>query len=162
MLKKKLLRLKTIILAPTTILVEQLYVTFSDRLSRHGIVIASVSRLKSKKELRNIKDDWIRLKRELESGWFQWIQFPLPASVSIQSGLNTPRYPSLKGIMGAKKKEIKTTNKADLDLKDSLQKVTRIYNMETDKQTEFIDGDPDSQVARLLKILQTEVKVLGA
>ena len=109
-----------------------------------------------------VKENKIRVKRELESGWFQWVTLPLPACISIQSGINTPRYPSLRGIMGAKKKEIKTTNKADLDLKDSLQKVTRIYNMETDKQTEFIDGDPDSQVARLLKILQTEVKVLGA
>ena len=109
-----------------------------------------------------VKENKIRVKRELESGWFQWVTLPLPACISIQSGINTPRYPSLRGIMGAKKKEIKTTNKADLDLKDSLQKVTRIYNMETDKQTEFIDGDPDSQVARLLKILQTEVKVMGA
>ena len=36
------------------------------------------------------------------------MELPLPASISIQSGLNTPRYPSLKGIMGAKKKEIKS------------------------------------------------------
>ena len=50
----------------------------------------------------------IKVKRELESGWFQWVQLPLPASISIQSGLNTPRYPSLKGIMGAKKKRNKT------------------------------------------------------
>ncbi|MEC7747189.1 MAG: electron transfer flavoprotein subunit beta/FixA family protein, partial [Candidatus Neomarinimicrobiota bacterium] len=49
----------------------------------------------------------IRIKRELESGWFQWVKLPLPSSISIQSGLNTPRYPSLKGIMGAKKKEIR-------------------------------------------------------
>ena len=56
-----------------------------------------------------IKGDKIRVKRELESGWFQWVTLPLPACLSIQSGINTPRYPSLKGIMGAKKKEIKNT-----------------------------------------------------
>ena len=46
----------------------------------------------------------IRVKRELESGWFQWIELESPSSISIQSGINQPRYPSLKGIMGAKKK----------------------------------------------------------
>ncbi len=45
----------------------------------------------------------IKVKRELESGYFQWITMTLPASISVQSGCNTPRYPSLKGIMGAKK-----------------------------------------------------------
>ena len=53
-----------------------------------------------------LEEEYIKVKRELEAGWFQWVQLPLPASISIQSGLNTPRYPSLKGIMGAKKKEI--------------------------------------------------------
>ena len=56
----------------------------------------------------DVQDSAIRVKRELESGWFQWVKLPLPASISIQSGLNTPRYPSLRGIMGAKKKEIIT------------------------------------------------------
>ena len=41
----------------------------------------------------------IKVKRELEAGWFQWVSLSLPASITIQSGLNTPRYPSLKGIM---------------------------------------------------------------
>ena len=57
-----------------------------------------------------ISEKTIKIKRELESGWFQWVSLPIPASVSIQSGLNVPRYPSLKGIMGAKKKEIKPVN----------------------------------------------------
>ena len=54
----------------------------------------------------DIDQNKIRVKRELESGWFQWVELEFPASVSIQSGINQPRYPSLKGIMGAKKKEI--------------------------------------------------------
>ena len=52
-----------------------------------------------------IDKEKIRVKRELESGWFQWVTLRSPASVSIQSGINQPRYPSLKGIMGANKKE---------------------------------------------------------
>ncbi|SVB69677.1 uncharacterized protein METZ01_LOCUS222531, partial [marine metagenome] len=42
-----------------------------------------------------INENKIRVKRELESGWFQWVTVPLPACLSIQSGINTPRYPSL-------------------------------------------------------------------
>ena len=41
----------------------------------------------------DLSQDKIKVKRELESGWFQWVELPLPASISIQSGLNTPRYP---------------------------------------------------------------------
>ena len=57
----------------------------------------------------------IAIKQELEAGFFQNVRMTLPASITIQSGLNTPRYPSLKGIMGAKKKEIKTL---DIDSSD--------------------------------------------
>ena len=111
-------------------------------------------------EIQNDKS--IKVKRELESGWFQWTELDFPASLTIQSGINTPRYPSLKGIMGAKKKEIKTINKADVQLNESLQTVNRIYSLKTDKKTEFIEGEPDSQVARLMDVLRSEVKVLGA
>ena len=47
------------------------------------------------------------MKRELEGGWFQWIELPLPALLTIQSGINQLRYATLKGIMAAKKKEIR-------------------------------------------------------
>src|SRR6195256_4047022 len=49
----------------------------------------------------------LRVKRELEGGWFQWVAMPLPAVLTIQSGINQLRYATLKGIMAAKKKEIK-------------------------------------------------------
>ncbi len=47
------------------------------------------------------------MKRELEGGWFQWVSLPLPALLTIQSGINQLRYATLKGIMAAKKKEIR-------------------------------------------------------
>ena len=47
------------------------------------------------------------MKRELEGGWFQWVALPLPALLTIQSGINQLRYATLKGIMAAKKKEIR-------------------------------------------------------
>ena len=100
----------------------------------------------------------IKIKRELESGWFQWITMPLPASISIQSGLNSPRYPSLKGIMGAKKKDIKTV---DFDLQnETLQNIDTISIPNTSKQTEIIDCDTDQAVDRIVNILKSEIKVL--
>src|SRR5258708_10922909 len=53
-----------------------------------------------------VADGKMKLKRELETGWFQHLECPLPAVLSIQSGINKVRYATLKGIMAAKKKEI--------------------------------------------------------
>ena len=55
-----------------------------------------------------LQDSTLRVKRELEGGWFQWVAMPLPAVLTIQSGINQLRYATLKGIMAAKKKEVRT------------------------------------------------------
>ena len=99
----------------------------------------------------------IKVKRELESGWFQWVQLPLPASISIQSGLNTPRYPSLKGIMGAKKKEIKRIS-PDIVIKYA-QTIDKVFITQTSKQTEIIEEEVDVAVNRIVEILKSEIKV---
>lgn len=101
----------------------------------------------------------IKVKKELESGWFQWVTLPLPASISIQSGLNTPRYPSLKGIMGAKKKEIKIISFNDF-VSSSMQKIETVFLPETSKQTEYIEGSSDEITTRLVDILKKEIKVV--
>ena len=106
------------------------------------------------------KDSSLRVKRELESGWFQWVELPLPASISIQSGLNTPRYPSLKGIMGAKKKEIKVFSYSDIQSGGKSQNIEKISLPETTKKTEFIEGDAGEIVTRLVNILKNEIKVV--
>lgn len=99
----------------------------------------------------------IKVKRELEAGWFQWISLSLPASVTIQSGLNTPRYPSLKGIMGAKKKEIRVVEQPVSEGKQLLEKV---YVPQSEKKTLMIEGSVDQQVEKLMDIFQNEIKVL--
>jgi len=72
-------------------------------------------------------DGKLKLKRELEAGWFQWIECPLPAVLSIQSGINKVRYATLKGIMAAKKKEIATVTREALGVKtEPTQKVEKI------------------------------------
>lgn len=101
----------------------------------------------------------IKVKKELESGWFQWVTLPLPASISIQSGLNTPRYPSLKGIMGAKKKEIKIISFNDF-VSSPMQKIETVFLPETSKQTEYIEGSSDEIATRLVDILKKEIKVV--
>ena len=107
----------------------------------------------------NLENDYkIKIKRELESGWFQWITMPLPASISIQSGLNSPRYPSLKGIMGAKKKDIKVI---DYEMnKEPMQTIDNVSIPKSSKQTEIIDCDPEEAVDRIVDILKSEIKVI--
>ena len=102
----------------------------------------------------------IRIKRELESGWFQWVKLPLPSSISIQSGLNTPRYPSLKGIMGAKKKEIRVISASEHQFATRAQAIDQVFVPQTTKKTEVIEGNADTVVERIVEILKYDVKVL--
>jgi len=85
---------------------------------------------------------------------------PLPASISIQSGLNTPRYPSLKGIMGAKKKEIKLVSSSEISSGERSQSMDRIFVPTASKQTEKIEGEVDQTVGRVVEILKSELKVI--
>jgi len=104
----------------------------------------------------------MKLKRELEAGWFQWVELPLPAVLSIQSGINKPRYASLKGIMAAKKKEIATVDRASLGVPEArTQLVQRIYVPQKTKKTEFLTGQPKEIAAKLIEKLKHEARVLA-
>ncbi len=100
----------------------------------------------------------VRVKRELEAGWFQWYQMPTPASISIQSGLNQPRYATLKGIMNAKKKEIRKVTLADLSISKDLlapkQTVEKVYFPVKSKKTEIIEGSAKEAAAKLVTKLK--------
>ena len=98
----------------------------------------------------------IKVKRELESGYFQWITMTLPASISVQSGCNTPRYPSLKGIMGAKKKEIAEVK---FDKGDTFQSINRLYSPSKSKETIMIEGSTEDIVEQLVDVLKNEIKI---
>ena len=110
-----------------------------------------------------LNDGGIRVKRELESGFFQWVGLTLPAVLTIQSGINTLRYATLKGIMAAKKKEIKKLDATALGLStESLapkQEVRRVYFPEKTKQTQLIDGTPAEAAAKLIEKLKNEARV---
>src|SRR5215468_7987840 len=91
----------------------------------------------------------LRVKRELEGGWFQWVAMPLPAVLTIQSGINQLRYATLKGIMAAKKKEIK---KAAMPAGAAArQKIVALYTPEKGKKTQIIGGSPAEAAKELVR-----------
>jgi electron transfer flavoprotein beta subunit len=101
----------------------------------------------------------LRVKRELEGGWFQWVAMPLPAVLTIQSGINQLRYATLKGIMAAKKKEIK---KASLPAASAgKQKIASLYVPEKGKKTHLITGSPAEAAKELVRVLREDVRVIA-
>ncbi len=107
-----------------------------------------------------LTDGAIRVKRELEGGWSQWLTLPLPASLAIQTGINQPRYPTIKGIMGAKRKPIDTVAAADLAAPAPLQHLERLFVQQKEKRTVMIEGSPEEAAGRLADVLKNEIKVL--
>src|SRR5690242_8450402 len=100
----------------------------------------------------------LRVKRELEGGWFQWIAMPLPALLTIQSGINQLRYATLKGIMAAKKKEIrKVAMPAGLN---PTQEILSLALPTRAKQTRLIEGGPAQASQELVRKLREEARVL--
>ena len=104
-----------------------------------------------------VGDGQLRVKRELESGWFQWITMPTPALLTIQSGINQLRYATLKGIMAAKKKEIRTVTPESGVL--ARQKILNLYVPEKAKQTQLIDGSPAEAAKELVRVLREDARV---
>jgi electron transfer flavoprotein beta subunit len=100
----------------------------------------------------------LRVKRELEGGWFQWMSLPLPALLTIQSGINQLRYATLKGIMAAKKKEIRKI--AAPASAQSQQRITSIYFPEKGKKTQMLQGSPADAAKELVKRLREEARAL--
>jgi electron transfer flavoprotein beta subunit len=100
----------------------------------------------------------LRVKRELEGGWFQWVAMPLPAVLTIQSGINQLRYATLKGIMAAKKKEIRKA--AAPAGAASKQKIVSLYVPEKAKKTQIIAGSPAEAAKELVRKLREEARVI--
>ena len=108
-----------------------------------------------------VQDGKMKLKRELEAGWFQWLECPLPGVLSIQSGINKVRYATLKGIMAAKKKEIATIPWESLGVSiEPTQRVEKIYVPTKTKKTEFLTGTPKEVAVKLVEKLKFEARVI--
>ena len=100
----------------------------------------------------------LRVKRELEGGWFQWVTMSLPAVLTIQSGINQLRYATLKGIMGAKKKEIRKSQAPAAAA--PRQTIVALYAPEKSKKTQMITGAPAAAAKELVRRLREEARVI--
>jgi electron transfer flavoprotein beta subunit len=98
----------------------------------------------------------VRVKRELEGGWFQWVQMPLPALLTIQSGINQLRYATLKGIMAAKKKEIR---KVAPELSAARVSVVGLDVPRKTKQTQLMPGSPAEAATALVAALKSKAVI---
>jgi electron transfer flavoprotein beta subunit len=105
-----------------------------------------------------VEDGRLRVKRELEGGWFQWIALPLPALLTIQSGINQLRYATLKGIMAAKKKEIRKVVPSGAIT--ARQRIAALYLPERKKQTEMLTGTAVEAASELVRRLRDEARAL--
>ena len=107
-------------------------------------------------------DNGIRVKRELEAGFFQFVDMPLPAVLTIQSGINKLRYATLIGIKQAKNKPLKKVSfdEVKASLGDNLQKIEKLYIPQKTKKTEVIEGPPAEVAKKLVEKLRNEVRVL--
>ena len=107
-------------------------------------------------------------KRETEGGEKEMIELPLPALIACQKDLNTPRFPSLPGIMKAKKKEIKNMGLADLGLsedqvgiKGSKVKISNYTLPPERKAGKIIEGEEPQEICeKLVKLLREEAKII--
>ncbi|GAB7091959.1 electron transfer flavoprotein subunit beta/FixA family protein [Halorubrum luteum] len=96
--------------------------------------------------------------RELEGGVEELTEVDLPAVLTVQTGLNEPRYASLRGIRQAQRKEIAGTELADLgldaaDVESSLS-IESMYEPESESDAEMIEGDAGEAATRLAEVLR--------
>jgi electron transfer flavoprotein beta subunit len=101
-------------------------------------------------------DGKVRIKRELEDGWFQHVTLPLPVVLTVQSGIKKLRYATLMGIKRAKQKEVKIIS-ADSSYAACFD---RVYAPERSKQSQIFTGDPRQAAKDLVEKLKFEARVI--
>jgi electron transfer flavoprotein beta subunit len=108
------------------------------------------------------QDGGIRVKRELEAGYFQFVDMPLPAVLTIQSGINKLRYATLIGIKQAKNKPLRKVALAEVQPKLGANriKLEKLYIPQKTKKTEMLEGAPAEIAKKLADRLRNEVRVL--
>jgi electron transfer flavoprotein beta subunit len=103
----------------------------------------------------------VRAARQVEGG-LEVFDLPLPAVLAAQKGLNEPRYPTLKGIMGAKKKEIRDVKAADLGLAVEPPQlgVVALAALPPRPPGRIIPGDVPTAVKELVRALREDAKAI--
>ncbi len=128
-----------------------------------GVLVATLLDLPHATIIMQVEkqDGSIRVKRELEDGWFQHVEMPLPALLTIQSGINKLRYATLMGIKKAKTKEIKRLTAAELGVAAAqTASIGRVYLPQKSKRTQILEGTAREAAAKLVEKLKFEVRVI--
>ena len=132
-------------------------------LGQTGVILAELLNLPHATLILHVEktDTGLTVKRELEEGWFQSIELPTPAVLTIQSGGNKLRYATLMGIKRAKTKEVRRITAAELAV-DSAPVVLleNIALPHKQKSTQMLSGSPKEAAAALAEKLKFEVRVL--
>jgi electron transfer flavoprotein beta subunit len=132
-------------------------------LGQTGVIVAELLGLPHATMILQVEktDSGLKVKRELEEGWFQSIELPTPAVLTMQSGGNKLRYATLMGIKRAKTKEFRAVNAAELGV-DSASVVTleHISVPIKQKSTQILSGSAREAAAALVEKLKTEARVL--
>lgn len=132
-------------------------------LGQTGVILAELLGLPHVTLILHIErtDSGIMVKRELEEGWFQNIEMPLPALVTMQSGGNKLRYATLMGIKRAKTKELRTVSAAQLGVVAQPTVVLeRISAPQKQKKTQVLPGSSKEAAVALVEKLKNEARVL--
>jgi electron transfer flavoprotein beta subunit len=133
-----------------------------------GVILAEILGLPHATIIMHIEkrteqnDGGIRVKRELEAGFFQFVDMPLPAVLTIQSGINKLRYATLIGIKQAKNKPLRKVAMAEVQpaMGGNLQKIEKLYVPQKSKNTEFLEGPPAEIAKKLVEKLKNEMRVI--
>jgi len=109
-----------------------------------------------------VQDGSIQVKRELEDGFFQHVDMPLPALLTIQSGISKLRYATLMGIKKAKTKEVRRVTAADLGVSAGSPGILldRVYLPQRTKRTQLLEGTPKEAAAQLVEKLKFEARAI--
>lgn len=128
-----------------------------------GVILAEVMHLPHATIIMSVEPNGpgIKVKRELEGGWFQYVEMPVPALLTIQSGASRLRYATLMGIKKAKSKEVKKLSAADLGgIAQASVRLDRIGFPEKSKHSQIFDGPPKEAAAQLVEKLRHEARVI--
>jgi electron transfer flavoprotein beta subunit len=130
-------------------------------LGQTGVVLAELLSIPSATIIMHVEPtgSGLKVKRELEDGWFQHVEMPLPALLTIQSGGNKLRYATLMGIKKAKTKELKTVAASATSTTPAIT-LERVYLPEKQKKTEMLTGSPAEVANKIVEKLKFEVRVI--
>lgn len=96
----------------------------------------------------------VRVEREMEGGFREALEMPLPALMTIQSGINRPRYPALSHVLRSRQQPLETLRTGDLPSEPRRERIVRITRPEPSAKTVFLSGTPGEKAERLAEIFQ--------